>query len=212
MSRKCKHNVEHGTHKRRTDKEVNEKNVQECKQTSPNANKKTHKSFPLDASDLKRRAKNGCRDERYDIIIVGAGTAGGLLTYRLAKKYPNAKILVLDVGQDDVRIATGFPQDPSSVVPNPNPDPSAGIVPDNWGQLLRTILSVVGEGCAQWQQEIVTMPDDQFFRVPIQYALGATLGGTSAINAQLWNRGTKEGTYERWVEATEMKLLDLNQW
>lgn len=154
-----------------------------------------HLIRPLTRKDIKCRSKNGDKDEQYDIVIVGCGTAGSLLTYRMAQRYPKSKILVLDVGQDDVRINSG-----TAAVPNPNPNNGAG--PDAWGQLLRSLTVAFGEGCAQWQDEIVTNPDDQFFRVPVQYARGATLGGTSAINGLRYNRGTKEGTYDRWEEAT----------
>ncbi len=151
-----------------------------------------HVVKPLSKTDFERRQQNGAPDERYDIIIVGAGTAGSLLTFRMAERYPDAKILVLDVGQDDVRINSG-----TSAVPNPN---ASG---DSWAQLLRSIFALLGEGCAQWQVEIDTTTNVQDVRVPIQMARGATLGGTSAINAQLWNRGTKAGTYDRWEAATQ---------
>lgn len=150
-----------------------------------------HVVKPLTREDFERRSKNGPANKQYDLIIVGAGTSGSLLAFRMAERYPDAKILVLDVGQDDVRIDSG-----TSAVPNPN---ASG---DSWGQLLRGFLAILGEGCAQWQVEINTTTNVQDIRVPIQMARGATLGGTSAINAQLFNRGTKEGTYDRWVDAT----------
>ena len=166
-----------------------------------------HKTHKLSKCDVKRRSKNGNPDERYDVIVVGAGTSGSLLTYRLAEHYGDkVKVLVLDVGQDDVRITTGFPDNPGSVVPNPNPGNGKpvgdGLGPDAWGQLLRGIAVLFGEGCAQWQDKIETNPNDALLRVPIQYARGATLGGCSAINGNGWNRGTKTGTYDRWEEAT----------
>lgn len=154
-----------------------------------------HTSHPLTKCDIKRRSKNGSSSQQYDIIIVGAGTSGSLLTYRLANQYPTKKILVLDVGQDDVRVNIG-----TSVVPNPNN--GNGVGPDAWGQYLRSITSAFGEGAFQWQQEIVANPATQLFLTPIQYARGATLGGTSAINGLRWNRGTKQGTYDRWEAVT----------
>lgn len=150
-----------------------------------------HTVFPLTAEDIKRRSHNGPDAETYDVIIVGAGTGGSLLAYALAQRYPQNKILVLETGQDDVRSTIG-----TSSIPNPN-DPQ-----DSWGQLLRSNASTFGEGCAQWQEIIESDIDDAFFRVPIQVARGATLGGTSAINALIFNRGTKPGTYDRWEEAT----------
>lgn len=147
---------------------------------------------PLTKCDIQRRSLHGSSQDLYDLIIVGAGTAGSLLCYRMAERYPNKRILVLDVGQDDVRTDVE-----TLAVPNPN-SPF-----DPWGQLLRGGPSgISGEGCAQWQVDINTTTNVQDVRVPPQLARGATLGGTSAINATIFNRGTKEGTYDRWEAAT----------
>lgn len=148
---------------------------------------------PLTKCDIQRRSLNPNHQDLYDVIIVGAGTAGSLLCYRMAERYPNKKILVLDVGQDDVRT-----NQETVAVPNPN-NPQ-----DPWAQLLRGGPSgISGEGCAQWQVEVNTTTNVQDVRVPPQLARGATLGGTSAINATVFNRGTKEGTYDRWEAATQ---------
>lgn len=161
-----------------------------------------HKIRPINKLDIERRSKNGNDEEKYDIIIVGAGSAGSLLTYRLAQKYPTAKILVLETGKDDVQdnVVDRTP----AKGPNPN-DPQ-----DDWGQLIRGIGSLFGEGCESWQQLLRTQTTDPITSSPRIIAMprGATLGGTSAINASLWNRGTKAGTYDKWAQALEMDPND----
>lgn len=145
-------------------------------------------SNPLKKRDLKRREKYADSDSNlYDIIICGAGTAGSLLVYRLAERYPNAKILLLDMGKDDVRDTTS--------TPNPN-DPS-----DDWGQLLRGFYSTFGEGGHNYHNEIKTRQGDEKFRSAMHDPMAGTLGGNSSTNARIWNRGTKEGTYDRWEAA-----------
>jgi len=138
-----------------------------------------HESRPLEQKDVDRRAENS----DYDIIICGAGTAGSLLTHQLASRYPDAKILLLDIGQDDVREAA------------PNADPA-----NDWGQLPRTVMGTLGEGAYMVHGELKTSDTDPSARGQIHDPLGGTLGGTSAANAMVWNRGTKKGTYDRWEE------------
>lgn len=146
-----------------------------------------HQSKPLTADDRTRRATNAPTEaQQYDIIVCGAGTAGSLLIYRLAERYPNAKILVLDIGKDDVRDTTS--------TPNPN-DAS-----DDWGQLLRGLFSGFGEGAHAVHGELTTRNSDEKFRSKIHDPLGETLGGTSSTNYLIWNRGSKKGTYDRWEE------------
>jgi choline dehydrogenase-like flavoprotein len=144
------------------------------------------KSIQLTRDDFSRRSKEGLVRERYDIIICGAGTAGSLLTHRLATRYPKAKILLLESGQDDVRETSSSPN---------------GNAPNNdWAQLIRSDLSAFGEGGHLWHTELETNSDNPAFRTPIHDITGGTFGGTSAANLMVWNRGTKEGTYDRWEQ------------
>jgi choline dehydrogenase-like flavoprotein len=143
----------------------------------------------LNNCDVKHRKRNA----DYDIIVVGAGTAGSCLAYNLANNHPNLRIAVIDAGQDDVRIK---PTDP--VVPNPN-NPQ-----DDWGQVLRQgVLGQevnIGEGCAIWQYKSGADSDSQPAALTryLAYPRGSTWGGTSAINGTLWQRGSKKGTWDRW--------------
>lgn len=160
-------------------------------------------SRAMSQSDLDRRATNAEDSaDQYDIIVCGAGTAGSLLVYRLAQQYPTAKILLLEAGKDDVQDdeVVRTPQDG----PNPNKYDPNPLLTDDWGQIIRTQLSFGGEGAMAIQQEQRSLTTDQF--IPQQKILamarGVTLGGTSAINALIWNRGTKVGTYDKWAAAT----------
>lgn len=157
----------------------------------------------MSQSDLDRRATNAEDSaDQYDIIVCGAGTAGSLLVYRLAQQYPTAKILLLEAGKDDVQDdeVVRTPQDG----PNPNKYDANPLLTDDWGQLIRGIFSSLGEGAMAIQQDQRSLTNDQY--IPQQKILamarGVTLGGTSAINVQLWNRGTKIGTYDKWSAAT----------
>lgn len=177
------------------DRNINAKDIEACnvhvkcdltvdgKLVPPNLH-----SNPMKQSDLNRRATYADSPANlYDIIVCGAGTAGSLLVYRLAERYPNANILVLDMGKDDVRDTTS--------TPNPN-DPS-----DDWGQLLRGSTSIFGEGGHVYHSEIKTRQGDEKFRTAIHDPMSGTLGGNSANNASIWNRGTKKGAYDRWEAA-----------
>jgi choline dehydrogenase-like flavoprotein len=163
-----------------------------------------HNIFPLNECDLKRRSKNGKKEENYDIIIVGSGPGGSLLTFRLAERYPEAKILLLETGKDDVQDNKPDNLRKPSEGPNPNKvDPNNLNETDDWGQLIRSGLAVVGEGCYSWQQSLRSTITDQTISNQRIIALprGATLGGTSALNAMIWNRGSKQGTYDKWAIA-----------
>lgn len=151
-----------------------------------NDDKVLKKTIRLTKDDFSRRSKEGLVSERYDIIICGAGTAGSLLTHRLATRYPEAKILLLESGQDDVR--------ETDSTPNGN-DPT-----NDWAQLIRSDLSAFGEGGHLWHAELETGTDNPAFRTAIHDVTGGTFGGTSAANLMVWNRGTKEGTYDKWED------------
>lgn len=154
-----------------------------------------HKIRKLSKKSVEQRKKNGLPEEKYDLIIVGAGTSGCVLINRFAQRYPDKKILVLETGQDDVRKTTG-----TSVVPNPNAGGGTG--PDDWGQLYRSLAGVFGEGCAASQTITNSNPAFPDYNLPRGSQHGFCFGGTSAINGPVWNRGTKEGTYDRWVESS----------
>lgn len=109
-------------------------------------------TYPLTKKDVKTRSKNGKCDERYDVIIVGAGTSGSCLVYNFARKFPKLKILLLEAGNDSVQDnqVVRSPQDG----PNPNPPNPTYLSQDNddWGVLPRSPLPLVSnETCYTWQ-------------------------------------------------------------
>jgi choline dehydrogenase-like flavoprotein len=158
--------------------------------------KQVFESRVLTTNDCARRATNGAPSEQYDIVICGAGTAGSLLVYRLAQQFPTAKILVLEAGKDDV-------QD-DAIIRTPQDGPNPNDVTDDWGQIIRGPFSALGEGAQAIQQTQRSTTNDQVMpqQKILGMARGITLGGTSAIHAQVWNRGTKQGTYDKWEAAT----------
>lgn len=157
------------------------------------------KSYPLSRKDVKARAKNGSCDERYDVIIVGAGTSGSCLIYNFARKFPKLKILVLEAGNDSVQDneVDRSPQDG----PNPNP-PSPTYLSDtndDWGQTPRNSLPLVhNEACYAWQYYNTNSNGQEMNRRLPANPRGSIWGGTSAVNASVWYRGTKDGTYDLW--------------
>ena len=51
--------------------------------------------------------------EKYDYIIIGSGSAGSIIAYRLSEYFPNKKILLVEAGNNDnnitVKIPAGLP-------------------------------------------------------------------------------------------------------
>ncbi len=69
---------------------------------------------------------------------------------------------------------------------------------------MRGLFSSLGEGASSIQQEIKSTTTDQYLsnQKVLGMARGYTLGGTSALNFMIWNRGTKQGTYDKWEKVT----------
>lgn len=114
----------------------------------------------------------------YDYVVVGGGTAGLAVAMRLAES-GNYTVAVVEAG--------GFYQiegGNASTVPSYNPDfasiddPTANPLVD-WG--------------------FVTTPQVGANNRTLHYARGKTLGGCSALNANIYNRGTN-ASYAMWAE------------
>ncbi len=93
-------------------------------------------------------------DERYDIVIVGGGSAGCALANRLSAD-PATRVLVLEAGRSDYRI------DPFVHMPAALPIP-------------------IGNRLYDWKYE--TDPEPHMNGRRIFHARGKVLGGSSSIN------------------------------
>ena len=122
--------------------------------------------YPGDGNSFGRPNQNAT----YDYVIVGGGTAGLAVAMRLAED-PSYTVAVIEAG--------GFYQIESgnqSVVPAYNSefqalyDPTANPTVD-WG--------------------FVTTPQSGANNRSLHYARGKTLGSSSALNANIYNRGTE---------------------
>ena len=110
---------------------------------------------------------------KYDVIVIGAGSGGGALATRLAED-PNRSVLLLEAGPD----YTGLEQTPDDLKFGYAPRASEMGAPHNW--------SFTGKGSASRSEDVV---------VP----RGRVVGGTSAINGQVFLRGVPED-YDSWAE------------
>ena len=110
---------------------------------------------------------------KYDVIVIGAGSGGGALATRLTED-PNRSVLLLEAGPD----YTDLEQTPDDLKFGYAPRASEMGAPHNW--------SFTGKGSATRSEDVV---------VP----RGRVVGGTSAINGQVFLRGVPED-YDSWAE------------
>ena len=117
--------------------------------------------------------------DRYDIVIVGGGSAGCALANRLSAD-PGTSVLVLEAGRSDLR------WDPFIQMPAALPIP-------------------IGNRFYDWKYE--TDPEPHMNGRRIFHARGKILGGSSSINGMIFQRGNPLD-YERWGAEPGLKEWD----
>jgi choline dehydrogenase len=118
-------------------------------------------------------------DERYDVVIVGGGSAGSALANRLSAD-PDTRVLVLEAGRAD------WPWDVFIHMPAALP-------------------FAIGDPRYDWRYE--SEPEPHMGGRRIYHARGKVLGGSSSINGMIFQRGNPMD-YDRWAEAPGMEAWD----
>ncbi|MGC4112958.1 MAG: choline dehydrogenase [Nocardioides sp.] len=117
--------------------------------------------------------------DRYDVVIVGGGSAGCALANRLSAD-PGTSVLVLEAGRSDFRI------DPFIHMP------AALTIP-------------IGNRLYDWKYE--SDPEPHMNGRRIYHARGKVLGGSSSINGMIFQRGNPLD-YQRWGAEPGMETWD----
>lgn len=171
-----------------------------------------HCSYTLSKDDVEiTRTKYDT--DRCDVIIVGSGPGGAAYAYNYAKNRTNIKVCLMEAGKDDVNNPDAHIENsclPDTVLPSApcNMSLPQGEVP--WGRLMRGFITEwgtsSGRGCHYWRHVSDTTTQAAQFHKPVVYPSGSTLGGTSAINLAIWQRGTKT-VWDKWCS-----LLNDTSW
>ncbi|HXH79216.1 choline dehydrogenase [Nocardioides sp.] len=119
------------------------------------------------------------RKDRYDVVIVGGGSAGCALANRLSAD-PGTTVLLLEAGHSDFRF------DPLVHMPAALPIP-------------------IGNRLYDWKYR--TDPEPHMNGRRVVHARGKVLGGSSSINGMIFQRGNPLD-YERWGRETGMSEWD----
>jgi choline dehydrogenase len=110
---------------------------------------------------------------RYDVIIIGAGSAGCVLASRLSKNSERS-VLLLEAGPDY---------------------PDFQRIPDHIKYGIRPWYDDTDVDAHTWGYTATASQDREPFRLP----RGKVVGGSSAINGQVWFRGIPED-FDEWAE------------
>ncbi|KAF1972084.1 choline dehydrogenase [Bimuria novae-zelandiae CBS 107.79] len=110
--------------------------------------------------------------ESYDYVVVGGGTSGLTVANRLSEDQ-NRTVLVIEIGY--------FGDEPCIWMP------------------INTITSG-NSACAKHRFNITSVPQTEIVQQSVyRYAIGAVVGGSSAVNGMVFDRGAK-ADYDAWEE------------
>jgi len=118
-------------------------------------------------------------DERYDVVVVGGGSAGSAIAARLSED-ASTRVLVLEAGRAD------WPWDVFIHMPAALPFP-------------------IGNPRYDWGYE--SDPEPHMGGRTVYHARGKVLGGSSSINGMIFQRGNPMD-YDRWARAPGMEAWD----
>ena len=144
--------------------------------TSPTPRRGGSGSSPADRSVSDHEAG----DDRYDVVIVGGGSAGCALANRLSAD-PSTRVLVLEAGRPDYKW-------------------------DVFIHMPAGLATPIGNRFYDWKYE--SEPEPHMNGRRIYHARGKVLGGSSSINGMIFQRGNPLD-YERWGADPGMGTLGL---
>ena len=108
----------------------------------------------------------------FDVIVVGAGSAGCVIAARLSED-PSCRVLLLEAGRSDRSVFCRTP-----------------------GML--SIIHTVPQVKAKFDWGFYTEPNERTLNRKIPYARGKVVGGSSAINGMVFVRGHRTN-YDDWA-------------
>ncbi len=117
--------------------------------------------------------------DRFDVVIVGGGSAGSVLAMRLSAD-PTVRVCVLEAGRGDWRL------DPFIHMPAALPFP-------------------IGSRFYDWRY--VSEPEPHMGSRRVEHARGRVLGGSSSINGMIFQRGNPLD-YEKWAASDGLAEWD----